>query len=339
MSTAELIAEALALAATGLPVFPCARSKKPAIAKAQGGRGFHDAVTDPATVRGLFSHPGAALVGVPTGARSGFDVLDLDYRNGAGSWEQANLYRLPETRTHETKSGGRHLLFLHAPGVRNSAGKNALAPGVDVRGEGGYIIMPPSAGYTVIADAEPVHWPDWLLPLVLPPPRPTASPSPAAANRTPASSERVERFIRAALDRVRRAGEGQKHFVLRNTGLLLGGIQDQAGFSTTEAVRWLLDALPSTVRDRRAAAITAAWGLENGRNQPITLEERNPSDPRRKETAGVAFRLLRMGVASGELLAALREHNRRRLNPLPEPVLADTAIWAARRLKDAPHAR
>lgn len=138
------LARALEFAGRGIPVFPCAADKRPAIPKSQGGRGFRDAATDPAEVRRMFSHRYAVLVGVPTGERSGLDVLDVDYRNGGAAFERANLHRLPETRIHQTKSGGRHFLFLHAPGVRNSA--SGIAPGIDVRGEGGYVIFPPSAG-------------------------------------------------------------------------------------------------------------------------------------------------------------------------------------------------
>ena len=91
----------------------------------------------------------------------------------------------PRLRVHETMSGGRHWVFRHAPGVRNSAGK--IAPGVDVRGQGGYIIMPPSAGYSIVSDVEPAEWPDWLLELILSWPEPKRErfrPSPAARTRS-----------------------------------------------------------------------------------------------------------------------------------------------------------
>jgi Bifunctional DNA primase/polymerase, N-terminal/Primase C terminal 1 (PriCT-1) len=89
-----------------------------------------------------------ANVAVVTGAGSGFWVLDVDPRNG-GDDALAKLQRehgpLPETVEAITGSGGRHLYFLHpGPEVRipNSAGK--LGPGLDVRGDGGCVLLPPS---------------------------------------------------------------------------------------------------------------------------------------------------------------------------------------------------
>jgi hypothetical protein len=267
----ELTAAAIALGAIGLPVFPCGASKKPCISKREGGRGFHDASTDPDEIRRLFSHRGARLIGVPTGEASGWDILDFDYRNGAKAFEDANAHRLPETRIHQTQSGGRHIIFRHAPGVRNS--ESSIAPGVDVRGTGGYAVLPPSPGYSIVSDADPCPWPEWLLAMVLPKPKPAAPVAPSTP-RQPVSSKRLDRIVEGALAKVRAAPDGQKHNILRDQALLLGGIQHLAGFSAGEAVRWLMDALPASAKDRNAAEETAIWGVENGRARPVEIEDR-----------------------------------------------------------------
>ena len=324
---------ALELASTGLPVFPCGANKRPAIRKNEDGRGFHDATTDPAAIRSLFARRNAALVAVPTGEWSGFDALDLDYRHGAGDWERANQSRIPETRIHQTRSGGRHLLFAHAPGVRIS--ESVIAPGVDVRGSGGYVIWWPAHGVSVASDAPIAPWPNWLLPLALPKPPPQRA-SAGPSSREPVASEHLDKIINYALARVNTASDGQKHHTLRAMARLLGGIQDRAGFSDAKAAEWLLDALPSTVKDWRGAAKTADWGLENGRGIPLTLHEKPNSkepDPRRKETARMAFRLLRGGVAGAGVLAVLDQQNAQRTEPLPDQVIRETALWAARQMK------
>jgi len=266
-----LISDALDVASHGWPVFPCGASKHPCIAKAEGGQGFRDATVDADVVRSLFQHPNAKLIGVRTGEASGFDVLDFDYRNGAKDWEDANSYRLPETRTHETMSGGRHMLFKHVHGVRNSASKFAI--GMDIRGEGGYAVVPPSAGYRIISDAEIADWPDWLLEIILARP-PAKDERPAARSALELSSKRLEGLTRSILSRVSAAVPGGKHFALRNAALSLGGILDISGMAESEAVERLLSALPDGVLDWKGARTTALWGLQRGRDRPLELEDR-----------------------------------------------------------------
>ena len=266
------------LAAQGFPVFPCGRKKQPAIPKKEGGRGFLDATCDPGEVAALFARvPRASMVGVPTGDVSGFDVLDIDYRHNGGVWEDANRYQIPKTRIHRTLSGGKHYIFRHAPGVRNSASKKTLAQGVDVRGDGGYVIFPPTNGYTIIDNSDPAEWPDWLLELVLNRPiEPIRDQLPPQA----LADARLDGLKRSILGRVANAAEGQKHYCLRNAALSLGGIAARAGLSDEQAVRMLMDALPATVEDRKNAEKTAEWGVKKGRDKPLDLPDRPGYEPR-----------------------------------------------------------
>jgi hypothetical protein len=129
-----------------LPIFPCNLAKEPLTA-----RGFKDAK------RGARGWKGWPLVGFPTGAKSGFDILDID--PSGRDWFGANFDALPTTRAHETQRG-LHLLFKHAKGLGCSSGK--IAEGIDVRADGGYAIWWPSTGRP-IEDAPICEWPDWLL--------------------------------------------------------------------------------------------------------------------------------------------------------------------------------
>jgi hypothetical protein len=86
-----------------------------------------------------------AGLGIVTGAISGLVVLDVDPAHGGdASLERLEREhgRLPATLESRTGGGGRHLYFAHPGGlVRN---KVALAPGIDLRGDGGYVVAPPS---------------------------------------------------------------------------------------------------------------------------------------------------------------------------------------------------
>ena len=99
-----------------------------------------------AQVREWFENDPDAGIGIITGAVSGLVVLDVDLKSGGRkSLEhlQQQYGRLPKTVSAKTGGGGRHFYFSH-PGVsvRPSAGQ--LGPGLDIRGDGGYVVAPPS---------------------------------------------------------------------------------------------------------------------------------------------------------------------------------------------------
>jgi hypothetical protein len=259
---------ALTLAARGFAVFPCRPDKAPACP-----HGHLDASRDPATVRDLWRRWPGDLIGTPTGIVNGFDVLDIDPRHGGDMWHAAHMGRLPSTRIHQTRSGGLHILFRHAEGVRNSAGK--IAPGVDVRGEGGFVIWWPAAGCSVLHGGPQAPWPTWLLAVLRPPP---ALPVPATLHRSdprPAivtPKTHVMRLIERALFRVRTASPGQRHAKLRAAACTLGGLLDAGDFTEAEAERELLAAVKAAgghdVHERNALA-TITWGLRKGRQSPL----------------------------------------------------------------------
>jgi hypothetical protein len=181
---------ALALARNGKPVFPCRPGGKEPLTK----RGHIDATTDPRRIHMWWKRWPEANIGVPTGRRSGVLALDVDPDKG-GEESLALLQdshgTLPLTRTHSTGSGGTHYLFKYpeGSGIRNSASK--LAEGLDIRGEGGYIIVPPSRTtqpYEVL-DALPLAAPpECLLEILTEPKRARASEAGQARNITTATS-------------------------------------------------------------------------------------------------------------------------------------------------------
>jgi len=109
------------------------------------GRGLTEASKAPEQIRAWWGRWPTANIAVATGQISGFFVLDVDPGHGGDESLQAleaERGRLPHTVRSLTGGGGEHILFEHVLGLRNSAGR--VAPGIDVRGDGGYVVAPPS---------------------------------------------------------------------------------------------------------------------------------------------------------------------------------------------------
>ena len=169
----ELLRGALLYAGRGIPVFPCEPGgKRPLTAD-----GFLEATTDEACIRRWWARWPNANVAIPTGVRSGLLVLDVDAGEGTDSVALLELSRgqPPKTARAATGGGGVHIYFrypspqelwaagLYAREVRNSQG--LLGGGLDVRGEGGYVVAPPSStarAYRWIDRSPPVGA-SWLL--------------------------------------------------------------------------------------------------------------------------------------------------------------------------------
>lgn len=86
-----------------------------------------------------------ANIGLATGSASGFFVLDVDPRHGGKESLQKMVKQngtLPRTLASNTGGGGYHLFFKD-PTIKIGNRANVL-PGIDVRGDGGYIVAPPS---------------------------------------------------------------------------------------------------------------------------------------------------------------------------------------------------
>jgi len=146
LESGKLAEHALAHARRGWAVFPLApKSKVPLIGKRLGGRGCRDATREPAQIAKWWARCPQANIGIATGAPSGFFVLDVDPGHKGDKTLSALIRQhgpLPHTVVSLTGGGGRHFLFRHVTGIGNSASR--LGVGLDVRGDGGYIVAPPS---------------------------------------------------------------------------------------------------------------------------------------------------------------------------------------------------
>ena len=260
---------------------------------------------DPAAVHALFARaPHAKLVGVPTGPATGFLVVDIDPAKGGDVWEAQHRDQLPDTLIHQTQHQGRHYVLRHVAGIHNSVSK--IAPGIDIRAEGGYVIYPPSPGYTVVNEAEIAEAPAWLVVILREiEARRATTPRPIITTaREQISDTRLRGLLELLLAPLRTAPEGQKHDVLLRRARLLGGYQHLFSYSEDELVGMLLNALPDTVEDWKNAEKTARDGLRHGARSPLELEDRprprggmalRREANRRLEMAQVRHRLDRNG--------------------------------------------
>lgn len=202
----SMIEHALRYAGRGWPVFPiyemagdacsCKNPKCPAPGKhPRTASGHTEASVDEQQIRRWWQAHPAANIGIRTGSESALLVLDVDPRHGGNeSLDEILLSngQIEECPESHTGSGGRHFLFKH-PGWKTGNRAN-FRPGLDIRGDGGYIVAPPSnhksgAAYewdSVFDDATPPPEPPaWLLALI----RDSTSSEPVSYERIPYRGE------------------------------------------------------------------------------------------------------------------------------------------------------
>ena len=147
-----LLEAAIFYAQNGWRVFPL-HNKTPYeyISPGVKSHGYKDATTDEETIHAYWTYHKGATIGLATGSASGVIVLDIDPPEGYYNLKrlQANYSPLPDTRRSRTGNKGLHYFFEYpSDGVsyKNTVGLYSLE-GVDVRANGGYVVLPPSKLY------------------------------------------------------------------------------------------------------------------------------------------------------------------------------------------------
>lgn len=129
---------ALHHARSGYRVFPLVPNGKiPLIPKERGSHGCLDATTDLARVEEWWNQYPQANIGIATGR--GLLVIDVDPRKDSGWLLNLQALELPQTFTVRTWSGGWHC-YLHMPLKASITIGTDLLPGIDWRGDGGYVV-------------------------------------------------------------------------------------------------------------------------------------------------------------------------------------------------------
>lgn len=158
LKLAELGWQVFALGPTGFPFPNCRDCRETCTTPAQMDacdhlicHGCYAGTTDVDRLNAMWEHLPHSIIGIRTGLASGLFVLDFDLhtedkngKNGFASLREQGILR--RSVAAETGGGGRHLYYKH-PGdlaiPNNNRGR--LAPGVDIKGEGGYVVAAPSA--------------------------------------------------------------------------------------------------------------------------------------------------------------------------------------------------
>lgn len=131
----------------------------------------HAGTTDMGKIREMFSVYPGALLAVATGRASRLIALDFEGHTDdpelptglevLDGWESyTSGMTLPSTLMAQTRSGGRHLLYITEESVTS---RNRILPNTDVKADGGYIVLPPGPGRVWVNRGLPAQAPDALV--------------------------------------------------------------------------------------------------------------------------------------------------------------------------------
>jgi hypothetical protein len=275
-----MLEAALDLAALGFCVFPCLpQSKEPATK-----RGFYDATTNPATLRRWFGSPAQYNVGIRAGLASGVWILDIDGPEGEAGLRalQDEHGALPATRQSQS-ARGLHWWWRTVSPVQCSAGR--VAPHIDVRGDNGYVIAPPSVHptgriYRWTSTAPLAVAPAWLLRLTCKRPPPSMPPPPPQPSSGPRRNGSPDAYGKVALEReieaLANTAPGSRNHALNRTSfalhqLVAGGVLD--GNEVQQRLLGAAHANGLMAEGPRAVMATIASGaragLQHPRSRPI----------------------------------------------------------------------
>jgi hypothetical protein len=227
-----------------LALVPCDNDKRPLTL-----HGFKDASADPDQIGKWWTRWPDALIGVPTGIK--FCVLDADLQHQEAQYWYARA-NLPDTRTHVTRSGGRHVLFRSHDDFKCSASK--IWPHVDTRGRGGYVIWWPAEGLKALHEHTIVTVPDWLLRALNPPPirRPLPKPPLAAARK-----------LGGIIRTIALAREGERNHLTFWGACRLAEMVAQSALDRDDAIAIVIEAASRAGLPRREAMRTAQSAFQN----------------------------------------------------------------------------
>ncbi len=110
-------------------------------------KGRNSATTKPEIIKHWLDQAPMSNIGMPTGPENGVGVLDVDA--GHGGWESIDVLErqngnLPAAHAVLSGGGGLHLYFAYPVGKTIRTSTALIDPGLDIRAQGGSIVLPPS---------------------------------------------------------------------------------------------------------------------------------------------------------------------------------------------------
>lgn len=240
--------------------------------------GLNSATTDVTQVHEWWARWPRANVGIRAGDVSGLVVIDVDPDHGGDATLKDLLQRhglFPPCRIVQTGSGGAHYYFRHPGGViQNDTGRR-LGHGVDVRGDGGYVIAPPSRHvsgdvYRVAARGGDIpDLPDWLLAMISPPePERVARPARRPDEQVVNATSWGQAALFGELERLEGAEKGTRNDTLNRVAFRLGQIMGTGNLTEAEIEQILVERACSIGLGEREALGTVRSGLQAGQAIP-----------------------------------------------------------------------
>ena len=239
-------------------MFPVGPDKAP-----RTPRGFYDATKTLKVIRS-WDWEGGMIGHEP---EKGVVIIDVDPRNG-GEKTMGLFPALPRTRTTKTRSDGRHYWLTVDPSLEM---RGKLGPGVDVKRHGkGYVVIPPSPGYSYEREGRMAKAPAWLLDeLVV---KATFSAGEAATSPRyfpfQVGSPYGEAALKNGLTELREAGEGGRHETLNKVAFALGMLSAGGELDPDKTCERILEAAIASGLEEDDAVDVLRRGWFAGMKQP-----------------------------------------------------------------------
>ena len=260
MGPESMLDAALRLAREGVAVFPVGQDKAPRVTG-----GFHSASTVLKAVKAMPWDGEGVMIGCQPAANQ--VVIDVDPRNG-GDNTMALFPALPRTRTTKTRSDGRHYWLAIEPGTKM---RGKLGPGVDVKRHAkGYVVIPPSAGYSYVVKGRLAKAPAWLLEELIV--QETFTPGEAATSPRYFPFQDGTAYGMAALknglQELRDTEHGGRHETLNRVAFSLGMLSAGGELDPDKTCQAILDAALDIGLDEADAVDVLRRGWFAGEKQP-----------------------------------------------------------------------